>query len=227
MTKHVTASEIAEYIVMMNLEFKEGRAEKTVKLHALENNKKGDSWDCRGVGGRWTRKHGSWRNTLFTPFKVTKGPRTETKMIQWRRTQGIWRGGCRFTIVDRWQEPQNSHRRTGKSWRGYTTVWEQDADEQVVLGDDDHGNTATTTMTWDDDERQTAQHGRSLHATVDRTQSGLAEASRNREVTGGRAWSDPTRASVEDRLASYTTTTRGVSRKDQAHSQNTRGGDGP
>ena len=158
MTKHVSAAEIDKYITMMSQEFREGRAEKTVGLHVLEGKRKGDSWDCRGAGGRWIRRHDSWRNTLFTPFKVATGPNKDVTMNIWRRTQGLSKGEGRFTMTDKWQEHQNSHRRTAREWRGRTTCWEEDADKGLVLNDGDH-DTTTMTATVNDDDRRATQHG--------------------------------------------------------------------
>ena len=87
MTTHVAAKEIDKYLKAMGLEFRSGRSEKAVGLHNLEGKRTGDSWDSRGCSGKWVRKHGSWRSTLFTPYKVTKGPGGEAELAVWRKTQ--------------------------------------------------------------------------------------------------------------------------------------------
>ena len=72
MTKNVDAGEINQYITYMSLRFADGRAGVAAQLHYVADRL--DSWDCRGAEGRWVRRHGEWRSSLFTPFGVPKGP---------------------------------------------------------------------------------------------------------------------------------------------------------
>ena len=75
----------------------------------------------RGRQGIWKRKHTEWRQELFTPAKVNKGPKDGDKIGRYRITEGVDEDGNKFVIVDNWAEVDNPHRNLGKSWRGMTT----------------------------------------------------------------------------------------------------------
>ena len=80
MTKHLAAREVEKYLGMMGMEFRTGRSEKTVEVHQIEDKRTGDSWDSRGGRGHWVRRHGDWREELFTPYRVSKGPSKKVRL---------------------------------------------------------------------------------------------------------------------------------------------------
>ena len=80
----------------------------------------GDRWKTRGAGGIWHRWHVTPRRTLFTPFRVSKGPSKDVPIKKGRLTVGVTNEGEHFEIVDDWSRPENSHKNMQKPWIGYT-----------------------------------------------------------------------------------------------------------
>ena len=81
----------------------------------------GDFWRSRGEGGVWHRIHTKPRRSLFTPFKVAKGPEPSEKLRGTRFTKGVTRSGQIFEFHDNWQTPDNAHRLLDEYWVGCTT----------------------------------------------------------------------------------------------------------
>ena len=75
----------------------------------------------KGKANTWKRKHTSWRWSMFTPFKVSKGPKSSDKIGKYRITQGVDVNGKEFTIVDKWREVEDPHKCLATKWRGTTT----------------------------------------------------------------------------------------------------------
>ena len=150
MTKHLVSPKIRKNVAGLNLRFADGRANKAAQLHVLTSEKQhssgavdGDSgsvgmdlWDLIGdhfadsPGGdywRWTGDQGIWqrihmkpRRSLFTPYKVKKGPGKDANMSSVRFTRGVTASGRMFEFHDDWQAPNNSHRLLEEPWVGYT-----------------------------------------------------------------------------------------------------------
>ena len=86
----------------------------------------GDRWKCRGHGGAWCRWHITPRKTLFTPYRVSKGPGKDLRFNPSRLTVGVTRSGECFELVDNWNKSENQHRNVGEPWIGYTVFTQED-----------------------------------------------------------------------------------------------------
>ena len=94
----------------------------TTRQQGDTNNKKDkDAWDCRGQGGLWKRRHRGWRQQLFTPTRVPRGPSRGTELACCRRTEGEYEDGTLFTLVDNWCDSARAHLFLAKKWRGTTS----------------------------------------------------------------------------------------------------------
>ena len=60
---------------------------------AANDHRGGDRWKSRGVDGVWHRWHTSPRLSLFTPYKVAKGPASGVSLKRLRFTYGITADG--------------------------------------------------------------------------------------------------------------------------------------
>ena len=69
----------------------------------------------------WHRVHTKPRKSLFTPFKVAKGPSSDEKLNVVRFTKGVTQSGHKFEFHDNWHKSQNSHRILDEPWIGYTS----------------------------------------------------------------------------------------------------------
>ena len=99
------------------------------RIRAAANDARGgDRWKTRGAGGIWHRWHVTPRRTLFTPFRVAKGPGKDVPMKHNRLTVGITKDGEHFEVVDDWSLPKNSHRKIDTPWIGYTVFAEERED---------------------------------------------------------------------------------------------------
>ena len=92
----------------------------------------GDFWKSRGEGGVWHRIHAKPRRSLFTPFKVAKGPSSHEKLSGTRFTKGVAQSGQKFEFHDRWTKRENSHRILDEPWIGCTTFIAED--KATLLG---------------------------------------------------------------------------------------------
>ena len=73
-----------------------------------------DHWNFGGGGSnKWERIHLKWRQTLFTPMKVAKGPTCGDEVGNWRHTVGRLRNGRVFQTSDQWKtlDPALAHAR--------------------------------------------------------------------------------------------------------------------
>ena len=143
MTKHLVSTKIIKNIAGMGLKFTDGRASKAAQLHSVGNGsgkmiggkdlwdvigdhfsdgQGGDYWRSLGANGVWQRIHLKPRRSLFTPFKVKKGPGKTQKMSSVRFTRGVTESGRVFEFHDNWQAPNNSHRLLDEPWVGFTTM---------------------------------------------------------------------------------------------------------
>ena len=120
------------------MEFEQGRSEKAAQLHLLQNQdewrgirrtgherKGGDRWDARGEGGVWCRCHTTPRVSLFTPYKVAKGPEPRLAMTYQRYTYGVTESGRKFEICDDWTVPDRRHLVLEEPWVGRTIFLER------------------------------------------------------------------------------------------------------
>ena len=85
----------------------------------------GDRWYNRGGAGAWERWHITPRRTLFTPYKITKGPSKSVSLLETRFTCGVTKSGQRFEIIDKWKESDRSHLDLGENWLRYTVFLEE------------------------------------------------------------------------------------------------------
>ena len=92
----------------------------------LGANPKGDRWELRCTGGRWSRKHNTWRRCLLTPCKVPKGSRGPDALHSCRITEGIMQNGGYFRIVDDWTAGESAHRQLPIPWLGTTRCVEKE-----------------------------------------------------------------------------------------------------
>ena len=135
MTKHLTSDKLNKNLCKMRIENKDGRSAKAANLHSLqeavspewsalrkkfEDDRGGDRWLSRGHKGLWQRMHSSPRISLFTPFKVSKGPSAGMPLQSIRFTKGITKSGHRFEFQDNWQQAERRHHRMDEEWIGFT-----------------------------------------------------------------------------------------------------------
>ena len=141
MTKNLTAQVSGEHCASLCLRFIVGRPMAAAKLHAIarkerqkEANDKvisisqeiwdhggGDSWRSRGDGGVWCRVHKTPRRSLFTPYRVSRGPSSSTMLSSLRTTIGVTRSGQTFTINDDFKNCRNAHFLLQEEWTGITS----------------------------------------------------------------------------------------------------------
>jgi hypothetical protein len=135
MTKHLGAAKIKNNVDMMSMKFEDGRAAKAAQLHAVGeglalwdvmsdrfvDRRGGDFWKSRGEEGVWHRVHAKPRRSLFTPYKVAKGPASYDKLNVIRFTKGVTQSGQKFEFHDYWQKSQDAHRILDEPWIGCTT----------------------------------------------------------------------------------------------------------
>ena len=137
------AAKIKKNVDGLSMRYEEGRAEKAAQLHLVDGSHEsrepaavvghdadgiaiyetmadrftdrrgGDHWKTRGEGGVWHRVHTKPRKSLFTPFKVAKGPTSSETLNVVRFTKGVTQSGHKFEFHDNWQKSQNSHRHHG------------------------------------------------------------------------------------------------------------------
>ena len=81
-----------------------------------------DVWEDAGLRGRWTRAHRIPRRSLFTPYRVSQGPRRDARLDALRVTRGVYTSGERFECVDEWESSANAHRVLPEDWTGTTTL---------------------------------------------------------------------------------------------------------
>jgi hypothetical protein len=85
----------------------------------------GDHWKSRGEKGIWYRVHTKPRKSLFTPYKVSKGPDQNVSIGKIRFTKGVTQSGHMFEFHDQWMLPHNAHRLLDEPWVGCTTFIEE------------------------------------------------------------------------------------------------------
>ena len=109
----------------------EGRSEKAARLHSVAGSidelvERGnsahdpDSWESRGQHGVWVRRHSTPRLSLFTPYRVPRGPPKGLALGLKRRTIGKFINGDSFDVTDDWTSGTQAHRflkdgRTGRT----------------------------------------------------------------------------------------------------------------
>ena len=141
LTKHLVANVQQRHVAMMQLEFRDGRAQMAAQLHSItqlqpqgEFTEGGtaDRWSTKGEQGIWVRQHRAPRTTLFTPRGSAHGPGRKTRLSAIRETIGVDETGRKFSMKDRWMEsrqPPSLPRR----WTGITIF------KTVGFDDLDHG----------------------------------------------------------------------------------------
>ena len=150
MTKHIGAAKIDKNATTMEMDFPEGRSGKAAQLHSVtideatknwdelrktgHDKRGGDDWISRGEEGSWHRQHSTPRVSLFTPYKVAKGPASRIPLSHVRFTCGVTESGESFEFHDDWTLPSQKHRVLKEPWVGYTIFTERSANlERVQL----------------------------------------------------------------------------------------------
>ena len=85
----------------------------------------GDRWGSRGEDGVWRREHTTPRVSLFTPYKVAKGPGAKVAMAHQRITYGVTKSGKKFEMTDDWTLPDRQHLVLAEPWVGHTIFVER------------------------------------------------------------------------------------------------------
>ena len=148
MTKHLSQGKIDKNILTMQMEYAEGRSGKAAKLHSIDvSNAKsswdklrktghekrgGDDWISNGKGGVWHRQHTTPRVSLFTPYKVSKGPANRIPLSHVRFTCGVTESGKSFEFHDDWTLPDRKHKVLEEPWIGYSVFVERSASNESV-----------------------------------------------------------------------------------------------
>ena len=129
------AAKMDEHLARMRIEVVKGRSNKAAKLHMVNelaapeyckirrkylDAKGGDRWLSRGHNGVWHRLHTTPRNSLFTPYRISKGPGGDAELNNIRFTRGITQSGRRFEFHDQWKQFDRNHWKVGEPWIGYT-----------------------------------------------------------------------------------------------------------
>ena len=166
MTKHLGAAKIDQNIKTMRMKFEEGRSSKAAKLHSVGVRKAktlwsiikntgharrgGDNWRKRGEGGVWHRDHTTPRLSLFTPYKVARGPPGKKSLNHVRFTYGVTERGRCFEFHDDWTLPERRHKLMEEPWVGFTVFAERGVCLSQALNDiDADGYQRDTTTTYD------------------------------------------------------------------------------
>ena len=110
---------------------------------AANDQRGGDRWKSRGVDGIWHRWHTSPRVSLFTPYRVAKGPASSIGLHQHRFTYGVTSAGRTFEFHDDWTKPERAHMVLDEPWLGYTVFTERGA--ELTKTQDKRPRTAATT----------------------------------------------------------------------------------
>ena len=109
---------------------------------AANDQRGGDRWKSRGVDGIWHRWHTSPRVSLFTPYRVAKGPASSIGLHQHRFTYGVTSSGRTFEFHDDWTKPERAHMVLDEPWLGYTVFIERGA--ELMKTQDKRPQTTTT-----------------------------------------------------------------------------------
>ena len=89
----------------------------------------GDRWKSRGHEGTWHRWHVTPRRSMFTPYRVSKGPGKEVALRSSRFTCGVTQSGKKFEVYDDWTRPDRRHMLLDEPWMGYTVFTEEGAND--------------------------------------------------------------------------------------------------
>jgi hypothetical protein len=137
LTKHLTVAVQERHVKTMQMEFREGRAQKAAQLHSItrlnpqgkfQEGGVGDRWEERGEQGMWIRVHRTPRVGLFNPCKVPRGPGRGTRISSLRETIGIDESGCKFSMSDNWLK-EGTPRTLPRRWTGITMFRVEEFDD--------------------------------------------------------------------------------------------------
>ena len=92
---------------------------------AANDQRGGDRWKSREAEGIWHRWHTSPRTSLFTPYRVAKGPASSVSLKRLRFTYGVTAKGRSFEFHDDWTKPERAHMVLDEPWVGYTIFIER------------------------------------------------------------------------------------------------------
>ena len=131
LTKNLPRAAIEKHIKTLGMIEAEGRSLKAAQLHSVSKSIKeivrhgnggydADCWSARGQEGKWIRQHPTPRLSLFTPYRVPRGPPKNQKLKMSRRTVGEFLTGGKFDVVDDWTSGSQAHRFLKDAWTGQT-----------------------------------------------------------------------------------------------------------
>ena len=89
----------------------------------------------RGEDGQWVRLHRTPRASLFTPFRVPRGPGRKSRRALIRHTVRVDETGMKFDITDDWTHPGVAHCVLPQRWTGITIFRTSAFDDQGFGGD--------------------------------------------------------------------------------------------
>ena len=92
---------------------------------AANDQRGGDRWKSRGSEGNWHRWHTSPRLSLFTPYKVAKGPVSNVGLQRHRLTYRITVEGRSFELDNVWTKQERAHMALDEPWVGYAVFTER------------------------------------------------------------------------------------------------------
>ena len=92
-----------------------------------------DVWECRGEGGVWRRRHRKQRLSLFTPYRVPRGPPKGTLFAIRRKTTGQFHDGEHFVFEDEWNVSDGQHKMLDRAWTGITEFQIEDTPENDIF----------------------------------------------------------------------------------------------
>ena len=145
MTKRLGGAKTQSNVNTLQMEFRSGWADKVAQLHSVDrtcatnmidgelckpkwdafedmfaDKRGGDTWRSKGSDGVWARLYLTPRRSLFTPYKVAKGPSSAVRLNENRFTKGVMKSGQTFEFHDNWQESKSAHRILEEPWVGIT-----------------------------------------------------------------------------------------------------------
>ena len=75
----------------------------------------------------WRRRHNRQRLSLFTPYRVPRGPAKGTILAIRRTTTGTFHDGEKFIFDDEWDVGNNQHKLLDRAWIGLTEFYVEEA----------------------------------------------------------------------------------------------------
>ena len=74
--------------------------------------------------------HNEYRLSLFTPYRVLRGPPKNAKLELTRKTCGTFKSGETFEVEDEWSGSASAHRFLKDAWVGSTEFHVRESDSK-------------------------------------------------------------------------------------------------